>query len=121
VTALKSLDGEFESVSASLKVPFYKTFWRVTVPVCLPAVLDIGRYYFVNAMTTISAVVFLYGPHTTLASVSILQLDEAGALSAAAAMASLIVFTSAIVTGLFFVIEWWLIRRTQRWRNPARD
>jgi hypothetical protein len=36
-------------------------------------------------------------------------------------MASLIVFTSAIVTGLFFVIEWWLIRRTQRWRNPARD
>lgn len=121
VTALKNLDGEFESVSASLKVPFYKTFWRVTVPVCLPAVLDIGRYYFVNAMTTISAVVFLYGPQTTLASVSILQLDEAGALSAAAAMASLIVFTSAIVTGLFFVIEWWLIRRTQRWRNPARD
>ncbi|HYR00829.1 MAG TPA: putative 2-aminoethylphosphonate ABC transporter permease subunit, partial [Casimicrobiaceae bacterium] len=54
VTALKQLDSEFESVSASLKVPFYKTFWRVTVPVCLPTVIDIGRYYFVNAMTTIS-------------------------------------------------------------------
>ena len=120
VTALKNLDGEFEAVSASLKVPFYKTFWRVTVPVCLPAVLDIARYYFVNAMTTISAVVFLYGPQTTLASVSILQLDEAGALGAAAAMASLIVFTSAIVTGAFFVIEWWLVRRTQRWRDTAR-
>ena len=117
VTALKSLDSEFEAVSASLKVPFYKTFWRVTVPVCLPAVLDIGRYYFVNAMTTISAVVFLYGPETTLVSVSILQLDEAGALGAAAAMASLIVFTSAVVTALFFVLEWWLLRRTQRWRN----
>jgi iron(III) transport system permease protein len=117
VTALKSLDGEFEAVSASLKVPFYKTFWRVTVPVCLPAVLDIGRYYFVNAMTTISAVVFLYGPETTLVSVSILQLDEAGALGAAAAMASLIVFTSAAVTALFFALEWWLLRRTQRWRK----
>jgi iron(III) transport system permease protein len=117
VTALKSLDSEFEAVSASLKVPFYKTFWRVTVPVCLPAVLDIGRYYFVNAMTTISAVVFLYGPETTLVSVSILQLDEAGALGAAAAMASLIVFTSAAVTALFFALEWWLLRRTQRWRN----
>ena len=33
VTALNQMDGEFESVSASLKVPFYKTFWRVTVPV----------------------------------------------------------------------------------------
>ena len=59
VTALKQLDNEFESVSASLKVPFYKTFWRVTVPVCLPSIIDISRYYFVNAMTTISAVVFL--------------------------------------------------------------
>ena len=64
VTALKALDGEFESVSASLKVPFYKTFWRVTVPVCLPSIIDISRYYFVNAMTTISAVVFLYSPKT---------------------------------------------------------
>jgi iron(III) transport system permease protein len=117
VTALKSLDAEFEAVSASLKVPFYKTFWRVTVPVCLPSVLDIARYYFVNAMTTISAVVFLYGPHTTLVSVSILQLDEAGALGAAAAMASLIMFTSAAVSVLFFALEWWLLRRTQRWRR----
>ena len=33
VTALKALDGDFEAVSASLKVPFYKTFWRVTLPI----------------------------------------------------------------------------------------
>ena len=121
VTALKQLDDEFESVSASLKVPFYKTFWRVTVPVCLPAIIDISRYYFVNAMTTISAVVFLYSPQTTLASISILQLDEAGALGSAAAMATLIVVTSAVVTALLFAIEWWLIQRTQKWRNTARE
>jgi iron(III) transport system permease protein len=119
VTALKQIDSEFESVSASLKVPFYKTFWRVTVPVCLPSVLDIGRYYFVNAMTTISAVVFLYSPKTTLASISILQLDEAGAIGSAAAMATLIVVTSAVVTGTLFALESWLIRRTQAWRNTA--
>ncbi|MFN9479224.1 MAG: putative 2-aminoethylphosphonate ABC transporter permease subunit [Betaproteobacteria bacterium] len=115
VTALKQLDNEFESVSASLRVPFYKTFWRVTVPVCLPSILDIGRYYFVNAMTTISAVVFLYSPMTTLASISIVQLDEAGNVGSAAAMATLIVATSAVVTALAFVLEAWLIRRTQAW------
>jgi iron(III) transport system permease protein len=120
VTALKQIDSEFESVSASLKVPFYKTFWRVTVPVCLPSILDIGRYYFVNAMTTISAVVFLYSPQTTLAAISILQLDEAGAIGSAAAMATLIVVTSAAVTALLFGIEWILIRRTQKWRDTAR-
>lgn len=120
VTALKQLDNEFESVSASLKVPFYKTFTRVTVPVCLPSLLDIARYYFVNAMTTISAVVFLYSPKTMLASVSILQLDEAGAMGSAAAMATLIVLTSAVVTALLFALEWWLLRRTQAWRNTAQ-
>ena len=121
VTALKQIDGEFESVSASLKVPFYKTFWRVTVPVCLPSILDIFRYYFVNAMTTISCVVFLYSPKTTPASVSILQLDEAGAIGSAAAMATLIVVTSAVVTGVIFTLEWWLVRRTQAWRNTAQS
>ncbi len=120
VTALKGLDNEFESVSASLKVPFYRTFWRVTVPVCLPSIIDISRYYFVNAMTTISAVVFLYSPKTTLASISILHMEEAGAIGPAAAMATLIVLTSATVTGLFFVAEWWLIRRTQAWRRGTR-
>ena len=37
LTALKQMDPEFEAVSASLKQPFYRTFWRVTVPVCLRA------------------------------------------------------------------------------------
>jgi len=119
VTALKQLDNEFESVSASLKVPFYKTFWRVTVPVCLPSIIDISRYYFVNAMTTISAVVFLYSPKTMLAAISIVQLDEAGAIGSAAAMATLIVATSGVVTLLSFAAEGWLLRRTQGWRRAA--
>ena len=32
-TALKQLDGEFEAVAASLKVPFWVTLRRVTLPV----------------------------------------------------------------------------------------
>ena len=78
VTALKALDDEYEAVSASLKVPFYKTFWRVTVPVCLPAILEIARYYFVVSISTLSCVVFLYAPHTILAAVAIMNMDEAG-------------------------------------------
>ena len=119
VTALKALDNEFEAVSASLKVPFYKTFFRVTVPVCLPAILDIGRYLFVNAMVTISAVVFLYSPQTQLASVAILSLDEAGEIGPAAAMATLIVAASTTVCILYAVITRLLLARTQAWRKPV--
>ncbi len=116
VTALKALDNEFEAVSASLKVPFYKTFFRVTVPVCLPAILDIGRYLFVNAMVTISAVVFLYSPDTQLAAVAILNMDEAGEIGAAAAMATLIVASSTMVCIVYALITRFLLTRTQQWR-----
>jgi len=119
VTALKALDNEFEAVSASLKVPFYKTFHRVTVPVCLPPILDIGRYMFVNALVTISAVVFLYGPGTQLASVAILNLDDAGEIGPAAAMATLIVVASTICCVAYAIATRIIVTRTQRWRTPA--
>ena len=119
VTALKALDAEFESVSASLKVPFYKTFMRVTLPICMPAVIDIARYMFVNAMTTISALVFIYSPKTVVASISIVQLSETGEIGAAAAMATLIVLTSAIACLGFWLLQKLLERSTQRWRAPA--
>jgi iron(III) transport system permease protein len=118
LTALKQMDPEFEAVSASasLKVPFYKTFSRVTFPVCLPAILDISIYLFVNAMTTVSAVVFLWGPETHLASVAVLNMDDQGDIAPAAAMAMMIFYTSAGVRILHGVLTRGLHRRTQAWR-----
>src|ERR1700694_1465547 len=118
VTALKALDNEFEAVSASLKVPFYKTFFRVTVPVCLPAILDVARYLFINAMVTISAVVFLYSPDTKVASIAIINLDEAGEIGPAAAMSTLIVATSATICLIYAGATRWLLGTTQTWRKP---
>ena len=116
-TALKQIDGEFEAVSASLKVPFYTTFARVTVPICLPAIFDIGIYLFVNALTTVSAVIFLYSASSKLASISIVHMDEAGATAAAAAMATLIVLTALAVKLLQLLAERYLFGRLQVWRK----
>jgi iron(III) transport system permease protein len=116
LTALKALDAEFEAVSASLKVPFYRTFWRVTLPICTPALVDISRYFFINAMTTISAVVFLYSPDTKVASIAILNLDEAGEPGPAAAMAVLIAATSLAACVLYLGLGWLVERKTQKWR-----
>ena len=117
VTALKQMDPEFEAVASSLKQPFYKTFARVTVPVCLPAILDISIYLFVNAMTTVSAVVFLYGPDTTLASVAVLNMDDAGDIAPAAAMGMMIFYTAAGVRGLHYLLTRGIEKKTQAWRT----
>ena len=65
------------------------------MPVCLPAILDISIYLFVNAMTTVSAVVFLYSPTHQLASVAVLNMDDAGDIAPAAAMGMMIFYTNA--------------------------
>lgn len=117
MTALKQMDPEFESVSASLKVPVLKTFLVVTVPVCLPAILDISIYLFVNAMTTVSAVIFLYSPDTTLASVAALNMDDAGDVAPAAAMCTMIVLACAAVRILHAFLTYGLHRSTQAWRK----
>jgi len=117
LTALRQMDPEFETVSASLKQPFYRTFWRVTVPVCLPSTLDIAIYMFVNAMTTVSGVVFLYGPKTELASISVLNMDDTGEIASAAAMAMMIFYTNVGARMLHLLLARWLERRTQAWRR----
>ncbi|MGE0846955.1 MAG: putative 2-aminoethylphosphonate ABC transporter permease subunit [Flavobacteriaceae bacterium] len=116
VTALKQMDPEFESVAASLKQPFYKLFARVTVPVCMPAILDISIYLFVNAMTTVSAVVFLYSPTTTLASVAVLNMDDAGDIAPAAAMGMMIFYTNAAARLVHMALSRGVLARTQAWR-----
>ena len=117
VTALKQIDGEFEAVSASLKVPFYRTFARVTLPICMPALLDIAVYLFVNALTTVSAVIFLYGGSTKLASISVVHMDEAGATAAAAAMATLILLTALGAKLLHLLLDRLVLGTLQSWRK----
>jgi len=117
VATIKQIDSEFEDVAESMGVAFYHTFFRVTVPIAIPSILEIARYFFVNAMTTVSAVVFLYAPETTLASVAVLNMDDAGDMSSAAAMATLIVATSIVVTLCFNGISYFIVKRTQKWRR----
>ena len=114
-TALKQMDKEFEAVAESMAVPFYKTFFRVTVPVCLPAILETGMYYFVNSMATVSAVIFLYSADSKLASVAIANMDDAGDIAPACAMSVLVVLANIGVRLLYGGLTTGLRRRAQSW------
>jgi iron(III) transport system permease protein len=116
LTALRQLDREYEFVAESLGVPFWRTVLGVHLPVCLPAMLEVAGYFFVNAMTTVSAVVFLYAPSTTLASVAVLNMDDAGDVAPAAAMAVLIFVTAGASRLLLAVAQRGVLARTQAWR-----
>ncbi|BAU73111.1 Ferric iron ABC transporter, permease protein [Metapseudomonas furukawaii] len=120
-TALRQLDGEFEAAALSLKAPLWRHYLKVTVPICLPALLDIVRYLFVSAMTTVSAAIFLYSPDSILAAVAVLNMDDAGNVGGAAAMSTLILLTSAAVSLLLAWASRGALRRSQAWRQGAPD
>lgn len=118
-TALRQIDKEFEAVAASLKMPLWRNFFRVTVPICLPAILDIWVYLFLSAMTTVSGVIFLYGIHSSLASLAVVHMDEAGRLASAAAMGTLILYACVAVRLLHVLVARGIILKTQKWRGQG--
>lgn len=119
LTALKQVDPDFESVSDSLKASRLRTLGRVTVPLCMPAILDVSIYFFLSAMTTVSAVVFLYSTHTNLASIAVLNMDDAGEFAHAIAMAVVISATCIGARLVHYLLTRGIHRRTQAWRAPS--
>ena len=68
-------------------------------------------------MTTVSAVVFLYSANTNLASVAILNMDDAGDIAPAAAMGMMIFYTNAFVRIAYILLTKKILFKTQAWRK----
>lgn len=117
LTALKGLSKEVDLVSQSLNTPIWRTFYKVTVPACAAAILDIWLYLFLGAMTTISTVIFLYTADTMLASIAVIHIDETGYTAAAAAMGMLVVYACLIVRGVHYAVSVKVLKKFQSWRQ----
>ena len=116
-TALKKLDKEFERVSLSMGIPWYKTFSNVTFPMCLESILEIFFYYFVNSMVTISALVFLYISSLNLLSIAVINLDDTGEIAKASAMSIVILLTNIIIKIIYQIILKFLQKRKNKMKE----
>lgn len=103
-SALKKHDRDYENVADSMKIPGWKSFTKVIVPLSLPAILEIFLYYFMNSMVTVSAVVFLYSAQFKVASIAITHMEEAGDIAEAAAMSLLILLVNIVARGLYEIV-----------------
>lgn len=115
-TSLKMLDDEYEIIAKSMKVPIYKLFLKVTVPISIETILEVAMYFFVNSMVTVSALIFLYTPQTQTASISILKLSETGDGAPAAAMAVLILLTNILIRLIYEIATKKVINKSQKWK-----
>jgi len=93
-TALRRLDPATEDAARTLGAPAWRTMLDVALPLGLPALLEASGYLFVNAMITVSALVFLFSPELRPAALSVVDMEDAGDTAAAAAMGSLLLATN---------------------------
>lgn len=74
-SALSKMNAGWETTGALMGDSWIKTVSRVIVPNSLPTLLQMFQYFFVSAMVTISAVVFLTGARTMLLTTKIKELQ----------------------------------------------
>ena len=118
-TGLKKLDREYENVAESLGLPFWKVFFGVSLPMSIHAIMEIFIYFFVNAMVTVSAVVFLYTASNKPASIAILNMDDNGDYAAAAAMSILIFIINVAVRTIYEFVNVLVRKRLNRWKGTG--
>ncbi|MGF1609246.1 MAG: ABC transporter permease subunit [Kiloniellales bacterium] len=111
-TSIKQISATFDEASATLGAGFFRTMWKITVPLIWPTILSVGVFFFMRSMVTLAAVIFLFTPSTQLAAISVLLLEDRGATNQAAAFSVSII---AIVVGTLIAAH--LLLRLCRVRN----
>lgn len=86
VAALYQIDKSIEEASMDLGSNSYQTFWKITLPLLMPAFFTALFNAFVRSMTAISAVIFVVSAKWNLITVRILGAVSNGDLSQAAAL-----------------------------------
>lgn len=99
-TSLKALPATYEAAGLLLGRGYAYTTMRVLAPLCGRPLRETFAYFFSNALTTISALVFLYSPETITGAVAALQSLDAGYLASGAAMATIIFALNVAFRGL---------------------
>ena len=109
-TGLKKIDHSLNEASNILGGGTLYTTRHVTLPLMRPTLANIGMFYFMHSMVSISALIFLVSPDLTPAAISILRLNDAGNWPQAAAFATLIMLTIIAVVAGIKSLSWLLTR-----------
>ena len=98
--SLTKMNGSWETTAKLMGDNWFKTIVRVVTPNAWPTILQVFSYYFVNAMVTISAVVFLTGARTQVITTEISALQHLAEFDQIFALSILILATNLIVKGV---------------------
>ena len=109
ISMLQQIDPAIEEASASLGAAGGKTFRLITLPLISGAFLSGLMYAFAHSMTTLSPIIFLVTPDTSILTQKILAEADQGRYGNVFALCCILIVLIMIIGGLINL----LVRRTQ--------
>jgi iron(III) transport system permease protein len=104
ISNLRNIDPSIEEASISLGGDTLRTFFGIIFPLSRVAFFQNYVYFFMRAMTTISAVIFLVSASVHLAAIEIIMLDNDGWTASANAMCTCIIVIVLVMLGILHLV-----------------
>lgn len=99
--SLSKMNASWETTAMLMGDSWVKTIVRVVTPNALSTLLEVFSYYFVNAMVTVSAVIFIAGARTMVITTKIQELQYFNEFNEIFVLSLLILFTNLIARAVF--------------------
>lgn len=99
--SLSKMNASWETTAMLMGDNWLKTIIRVVTPNAFSTLLEVFSYYFVNAMVTISAVIFIAGTRTMVITTKIKELQYFNKYNEIFVLSLLILFTNAVSKYIF--------------------
>lgn len=99
--ALVKMNGSFETTAKLMGDNWLKTVTRIITPNALISLFEVFSYYFINAMVTISAVIFIAGARTMVMTTKIKELQHFAKFNEIFVLSILILLINLIAKGVF--------------------
>lgn len=104
--SLEKLNSSWETTASLMGDTWMKTIVRIVTPNMKSTILEVFSYYFVNAMVTVSAVIFIAGARTMVLTTKIKELQYYTKFNEVFVLSLFILGTNLIVKGILgYVIK----------------
>ena len=100
-SSLSKMNASWETTAMLMGDNWIKTIIRVVTPNAISTIMEVFSYYFINAMVTVSAVIFIAGARTMVITTKIKELQYYNKFNEVFVLSLLILGTNLLVKAVF--------------------
>lgn len=115
--SLAKMNASWETTAMLMGDSWIKTIIRVVTPNAVSTILEVFSYYFINAMVTVSAVIFIAGARTMVMTTKIKELQYFNKFNEVFVLSLMILFINLIARVLFQALANGRIKIKQKMRE----